>query len=96
MSGEIFQRSPRAVHRVVDGEAVIVEPAIGMVTILNDVGARVWESLDGRQSAAEIAAAIAEEYAVPPAEAAADVTAFLAELMEKGLINRHDDRGNKN
>lgn len=53
---------------------------------LNPVGSFVWGSLDGRHTAAQIAAAVADRFQVSADRAAADVGAFLSALSTRGLI----------
>ena len=50
--------------RALDGEAVLVHAEQKKVTVLNGVGARLWELADGQHSIAEIARVIAGEYEV--------------------------------
>jgi hypothetical protein len=66
--------------RVVDGAAVIVLADAGEVNVLNPVGTRVWELLDGTRSVEQIAGVIAREYAVSADDASRDVLAFVEEL----------------
>lgn len=48
--------------------------------------AGIWRRADGRLSAAEIAAEVAEDTAAPAAEVSGDVVDFLAQLLELGLL----------
>lgn len=66
--------------RVVDGAAVIILADAGEVNVLNPVGTRVWELIDGTRSIEDIIGVIAREYAVSPADASRDVLAFVEEL----------------
>ena len=59
---------------------------LGEAQVLNEVGGRVWALVDGRQDVAAIAAEVAGEFDVSPEQASADVQAFLAELLERGLV----------
>jgi hypothetical protein len=51
---------------VVDGQAVIVMADSGQVTVLNDVGTRIWQLSDGKHSVDEIVQTIVAEYEVTP------------------------------
>ena len=53
---------------------------------LNEVGARVYELIDGERSVRDICAAIVEEFEVEPEEAQTDVTEFLEKLLSIGSI----------
>lgn len=68
-------------------EAVLVLPALGQIKVLNEVGMRVWDLLDGSRSAAQIADVICSEYEVGPEQALSDVLVFLTELRAKGLLH---------
>lgn len=77
----------RVVYRVIDGEAVLVDPAIGKVRVLNELGGRIWELIDGQRSLAEIVTLICQEYDAQPDQVTSDVLAFLEELTRKGLCS---------
>jgi coenzyme PQQ biosynthesis protein PqqD len=70
----------------VDGEALIVLADSGEVTVLNDVGSRIWELADGSRSVAEIVEAIVSEYDTTPEQAEADVRSFVHELVENQML----------
>ncbi|MBI5652679.1 MAG: PqqD family protein [Chloroflexi bacterium] len=72
--------------RVVDGAAVIVTADAGDVMVLNQVGTRIWELIDGARSADHIAQVIAREYAVSDAHARDDVAEFLQKLIAAHAI----------
>jgi len=78
--------APDVVGRLIDGEAVLVHPGQGVVRVLNEVGAYLWERIDGVRSATDLTDAVVAEYEVDPARAQADVLAFLAALAERGVI----------
>lgn len=67
-------------------EAVLVLPALGQIKVLNEVGARVWQLVDGLRSVADIVSVICDEYEVQRESAAADTLSFLTELQGKGLL----------
>jgi hypothetical protein len=72
--------------RALDGEAVLVHAEQKKVTVLNGVGARVWELTDGHRSIAAIARVIASEYEVSLVKAEADALAFCQDLTRRGLL----------
>lgn len=53
---------------------------------LNETGAFLWQQLQEDRQAEELTAALLEEYEVTPAQAAADVAAFMDKLQEAGLL----------
>lgn len=73
---------PQVAATVVDGQAVIVMADTGQLTILNEVGTRIWEMSDGNHSIEEIIQAIMEEYEVTPEAAQQDAEEFLNRLVE--------------
>ena len=78
--------NPAVVGRIVEGEAVLVLPEQGQVKVLNEVGARVWVLADGARTLRQIAAALCDEYDVNQAQAEADVSDFVAQLAERGIV----------
>lgn len=72
--------------RRIEGEVVVLRQDAGEVLVLNGTGARVLELLAAGVAADEAARRLAEELEVDPAEAAADVRAFAAELGAAGVI----------
>lgn len=79
-------RSPATAARVVDGEAVIIQPEKGLVSVLNGVGSRIWELSDGTLALEEIARALSVEYQVSLEEARADAQEFVADLVGQGML----------
>ena len=73
---------PQVAVTVVDGQAVIVMADSGQVTVLNEVGTRIWELSDGNHSVEEIIQAIMAEYEVTPEAAEQDAEDFLNQLVE--------------
>ncbi|HKH97600.1 MAG TPA: PqqD family protein [Candidatus Sulfotelmatobacter sp.] len=84
-------RSQSVVSRVVAGETLIV-PVRGKVGDLasiysfNGAGSLIWKLLESPKTLAELAAAVAQEYEVEPAQAERDVTAFVGEMKGVGLV----------
>jgi hypothetical protein len=87
----VLSRHPHAVFREYDGETVVLVPSAETeAQVLNEVGGRVWELVDGRRDVASIVAAVAEEFEVSREEAAADVRSFLGDLMNRDLVRSGD------
>ena len=83
---DVVAHTPGVVSRMVDGEAVLVDPKKGMVRVLNPAGARIWEMIDGRRTVADLAADIAAEYGIEVARAEADTIAFCEDLVRRGVL----------
>lgn len=79
------------VLREVAGQAVAIatgeasEGFHGMVK-LNATGRIIWEALQRGQSEEQIAAQLAEQYAVAAEKAQADVQAFVRQMDEAGFL----------
>jgi hypothetical protein len=78
--------SSRCAWQTVEGEAVILDLEGRRVMGLNPVGSLVWNLLDGKRTAAEIAAAVADRFQIANHRAAEDVGVFLGALLARGLI----------
>lgn len=77
---------PQVAARVVDGSAVIVLADSGTVTVLNEVGTRVWELIDGKRNVGAIAQTIESEYEVSLEQAARDVDELIQQLLDAQAI----------
>jgi hypothetical protein len=87
-----WQRSPRVVYEVVDGQAVLVDPEGVELLTLNAVGTQIWEALDGIREPADLTALLVGRFdGVTPDELERDITAFLAEISAAGLVDPADD-----
>ena len=87
----LYTKSPAIVSRKIAEETVLVpirqtlgeEPSI---FTLNEVGARIWELIDGTHSVKEICDAIVSEFDVDPSCAREDLLKLLLQLKETGII----------
>lgn len=81
------RRHPDAVYKLVDGEALIVVPGTDAEhLVLNEVGARVWELLDGEHDLAMIRSALTDEFQVDGEQAERDVAELIEQLGEHGAL----------
>ena len=78
--------SPTARASVSGDGLVLLDVECGLVFASNPIGARIWQLIEQRRSAAEIARQLADEYVVPIDRARADVDAFVATLAARGLV----------
>ncbi len=72
-------------YRIVDEEAVVIVQGRAEALVLNEVGARILELLDGETPVEGLVRTLHGEFEVDPAELERDVLAFLAELLEAGV-----------
>jgi hypothetical protein len=88
---EILIRSESVVARVVAGETLIVPVRskvgdLASIYSFNGTGTLIWKLLASPKSVAELAAAVAQEHEVDPAQAENDVTNFVNEMKAVGLV----------
>lgn len=81
--------------RVVLGETVLVPVRASVadleaIYVLNEIGTRVWQLLDGQRTVREIVDVIAREYAADRTQIEQDVYTFLNELESLRLVERVD------
>lgn len=69
-----------------EAEAFIVVPGLGEYNILNPIGSRVFELIDGKRTAEDIVAVICDEYEVSREKAEADVNSFVEDLRKHRII----------
>ena len=86
-----YVRDPDFVHRRIVDEVILVPIArnfgdLESIFTLNDVGARIWELLDGDRSVDEIIEMIVAEYVVDRETAGGDVAEFLDQLEHIGAV----------
>jgi hypothetical protein len=86
-SPDRFPRRRPVPWRLLDTEALVVDPKAGLLYPLNSVGARIWELADGTRSADAIADALVEEFDADETTIRADATRFLDDLARAGLIS---------
>ncbi len=53
---------------------------------LNEVGASIWQLLDGKKSLAEISEELLNEFNVEEDQLRTDLSEFIAKLKDSGLI----------
>ena len=81
---------PQVAARVVDGSALIVLADSGEVNVLNPVGTRMWELMDGTRTVQEIADTICDEYDVTAQQSLADVEELVSQLMGANALVLQD------
>jgi hypothetical protein len=81
-----WQRNPALAWREIDDETVIISPTENVMHELNDTGSFLWKNIDGRRTAADLAALLIAEYEVTPGAALADTEALLEQLASSKLL----------
>ncbi len=82
----IFKARADVRFRVVGDEAVVVRQQDAEVIALNDVGASVLSLLDARRSVGDVFEALLEQYDVDRESLASDLSRFLLELRDAGIV----------
>jgi PqqD family protein of HPr-rel-A system len=73
---------------VVDGEAVVYDPATTALHHLNASAAAVWERCDGRRAVADVVADLVRVFHAPDDQVARDVARILERFVEQQLVER--------
>jgi hypothetical protein len=86
-----YVKTGEFVTRAVAGEMIVVPITAGVgdldsIYTLNEVGATIWQLIDGTATVDLIASAVAREFEVGIDQAKADVLEFMTSLAEAGLI----------
>jgi hypothetical protein len=86
-----YKRNESFVYREVAGETVLVPirastADLDNLYVLNEVGARIWEQLDGESSLETILGTIRTEYEVARDTAEQDLAEFVESLDSLGAI----------
>ena len=91
MREKLFTRDPSMVFRRIADECILVPIRknvgdVESIYTLNDVGAQVWELIDGERRVEEIRDQIVAEFEVSPGETEDDLAILLQQLDEIGAI----------
>src|SRR5947207_5512519 len=78
--------TPPVIQETIDGETIMVNLLTGTYYQTREVGSLVWQAVIAGRSADEICDQVASAYGVEPETARRDLTSFLAELAEEGLV----------
>jgi hypothetical protein len=81
----LYQNSKTA-YRVLEGEAVIVDPSSSMLYSLNPVATLIWEACNEGTTAEEIINRVMEEYQVQRVVAERDCLEFARDFIDRGLL----------
>lgn len=85
------KKSEGVASRIIDSEAVIVIPEAGLVRILNEVGSKIWQLLDGGNTIEDVINVISSEFDVSWEEARKDTLDFIRELEDRDMVVLSDE-----
>ncbi|MEM9407989.1 MAG: PqqD family protein [Acidobacteriota bacterium] len=72
--------------RVVGDEAIVIRQRAAEVLVLNEVGARILQLLEVEPNLDELVDSLAQEFEAERSQLQADAVAFVAELVEAGVL----------
>ena len=81
-----YARHQDIAWRLVEGDALLVDPRNGRIYPLNPVAARIWEMLDQQHLASEIVESLVQEFDAPPDVIRQDAYEFIDRLFEAKLL----------
>jgi hypothetical protein len=86
-----YAKKGEFVTRAVAGETIVVPITAGVgdldsIYTLNEVGAAIWELIDGTTTVEEIVSAVTRGFEVTADQARAHVLEFVTSLAQAGLI----------
>lgn len=87
-----ISRSSKTAWQVIDEKALIVTPANSTLHMLNSTGTRIWELLENRTKMEDIVNRICSEFEVEEEKASEEVSKFIAELLNKGIVLLEEER----
>jgi hypothetical protein len=87
-----YRQAAGVVKREIAGEIFLVPVKQKLADmqnlfVLHGCGEYVWDRLEKPADSREVAGCIAADYEVPLEQAARDAAAFIAELVDAGLVN---------
>ncbi|MFA6317937.1 MAG: PqqD family protein [Elusimicrobiota bacterium] len=76
----------RLAHRVIEGQAFVLDPKENVLHRLNPSASLVWKALSEGKTPGQAAQSLAQEFEVGLEEAGRDTASFISELRDKGLL----------
>ena len=87
-----YRHSSDVVHRVVEGQAVLVNLASGACFELDRIGTRIWELVGEGLPASRVLEALLDEYEADRGEVEIALRRLLDDLLSQGLIFESEKR----
>ena len=84
---DVLILAPGVVSRESGSELVVVLPEQGKFVVLNETGADVFQSMDGRRTLGEIAATLSKRHDVPLEQVETDVLALAGKLLDRKAVH---------
>ena len=83
---QTYKQNNDIAFRIIDGEAVLLNPICNEVHLLNETGTFLWELLTEPHSHDTLVEAVCDEFEADQVQVIQDVKRFSKELTDKGLI----------
>ena len=88
---QVFRKNENFVFRQIDDETILVPIKdnlgdMGSIYNLNEVGAFIWEQLDGHKTLNDINKRLTDEFDIPERESEEDLIEFVNQLKEIDAI----------
>lgn len=88
---QVFRKNENFVFRQIDDETILVPIKdnlgdMGSIYNLNEVGAFIWEQLDGHKTLSDINKMLTDEFDIPEGESEEDLIEFVSQLKEIDAI----------
>mgnify|MGYP001040862233 CR=1 FL=1 len=81
-----FKHHPDVAWRLVQEDALLVDPRNGRIYPLNPVSARIWTLLGADHQVSEIVEILINEFDAPSETVREDAIEFIANLLKAGLV----------
>jgi hypothetical protein len=82
----VAKNNDKTAHRIIDGEAVVVNLTDSTFHTLNPVATFIWQHADGQTSVKEIVQKVCQEFEVDWDIAEKDCLELITELVNKGML----------
>jgi len=89
--GKVYHKEPSIVSRRIADEVILVPTRrkageVECLYTLNEVGARIWELIDGQRSLKALRDTLVQEFSVGEEQAQGDLLGLIGQLQEIGAI----------
>ena len=81
-----LQHHPDVAWRLVQEDALLVDPHTGRIFPLNPVAARIWTLMDPPRQVSEIVEILVNEFDAPPESVREDAFEFIEKLLDANLV----------
>ncbi len=83
----LYKRKPNITFTEIDNEIVLVHPEEGKYYSFNKVGSVIWKLLEEVISVEQLKEKLMQQFSVSEEQCLQEVSDFLKQLSEKGLID---------